>query len=313
MNLASNQSGPTVIGPIAPLPVDSLNATLAPLWAVLIWTGNTLVTKLAAGAIDPGSIAFYRWVLAFLVLTPFLGRTAWQHRAIIGDHWRKLAVLGGLGMAMYQGLAYEAARTTSAVNMGVIVAMMPLLAALLASVLSAESLSTRQIVGAVVSLMGLVVLTTRGQPAALLQGDIHVGDGLMLIAVASNALYGVLLRRWALPLSTWQQLYVQVGFGVLTLLPFWLAGPMSAITTTNAPLILYAGTAASIGAPFFWMTAVKRLGAARASLFMNLLPILVALAAWAFLDEQLHLYHATGAAITLLGIRVGLRQMHVGR
>ena len=60
----------------------------------------------------------------------------------------------------------------------------------------------------------------------------------MLIAVASNALYGVLLRRWALPLSTWQQLYVQIGFGVLELLPFWLTGPMSAITISSAPLIL---------------------------------------------------------------------------
>ena len=95
---------------------------------------------------------------------------------------------------------------------------------------------------------------------------------------------------------------------VLVLLPFWLAGPMSAISFSNAPLILYAGTAASIGAPFFWMTGVKQLGAARASLFMNLLPVLVAVAAWALLDEQLYLYHAVGAATTLLGVAVALRQ-----
>ncbi|MEO7254502.1 MAG: DMT family transporter [Casimicrobium sp.] len=290
-------------------PTVTLSAlSLAPLWAVLIWTGNTLVTKVAAVVIDPASIAFYRWLLAFLVLTPFVGRAVWRQRAVVRRHWAKLAVLGSLGMAMYQGLAYEAARTTSAVNMGVIVAMMPLFSALLASLLSSEALSKRQIVGAIISLFGLIVLTTHGEPLALTNADVHIGDALMLIAVASNALYGVLLRRWALPLSTWQQLYLQIGFGVLVLLPFWLAGPMSAITLGNAPLILYAGTAASIGAPFFWMTGVKQWGAARASLFMNLLPVLVAIAAWTLLDEQLHLFHAVGAATTLLGVAMALRQ-----
>lgn len=305
MNTVTN---PTSTALNAPPTAIVSGLALAPLWAVLIWTGNTLVTKVAAVVIDPASIAFYRWVLAFLVLTPFVGRAAWRQRAVVSRHWAKLAVLGGLGMATYQGLAYEAARTTSAVNMGVIVAMMPLLSALLASLLSSEALSKRQIVGTAISLFGLIVLSTHGQLLALVHADIHIGDGLMLIAVASNALYGVLLRRWALPLSTWQQLYVQIGFGVLVLLPFWLAGPMSAITLGNAPLILYAGTAASIGAPFFWMTGVKQLGAARASLFMNLLPVLVAIAAWALLDEQLHLYHAVGAATTLLGVAVALRQ-----
>ena len=305
MNTVTN---PTSTALNAPPTAIVSGLALAPLWAVLIWTGNTLVTKVAAVVIDPASIAFYRWVLAFLVLTPFVGRAAWRQRAVVSRHWAKLAVLGGLGMATYQGLAYEAARTTSAVNMGVIVAMMPLLSALLASLLSSEALSKRQIVGTAISLFGLIVLSTHGQLLALVHADIHIGDGLMLIAVASNALYGVLLRRWALPLSTWQQLYVQIGFGVLVLLPFWLAGPMSAITPGNAPLILYAGTAASIGAPFFWMTGVQQLGAARASLFMNLLPVLVAIAAWALLDEQLHLYHAVGAATTLLGVAVALRQ-----
>ena len=85
-------------------------------------------------------------------------------------------------------------------------------------------------------------------------------------------------------------------------------GPMSTITLSNVPLILYAGIAASMGAPFFWMTGVKQWGAARASLFMNLLPVLVAIAAWALLDEPLHVYHAVGAATTLLGVAVALRQ-----
>lgn len=279
-----------------------------PLLAVMIWTGNTLVTKLASAAIEPAAITFYRWLLAGLILTPFLLRSVWRQRAIVAAHWPKLAFLGFLGMGMYQGLAYEAAKTTSAINMGVVVALMPLLSTLLASLLAGEALTASRVGGAGLSLLGLVFLSTQGHPAELLNGAAHPGDALMLVAVASNALYGVLLKRWAVPLSTWQQLYVQIGFGALLVLPFWWLAPSSPITAHNIPLILYAGIPASIGAPFFWMSGIKRLGPARASLFMNLLPLFVALAAYTLLAEQLHAYHAVGGLLALAGVWWGQRQ-----
>ncbi|WP_263140896.1 DMT family transporter [Pseudomonas sp. RIT-PI-AD] len=279
---------------------------LAPLGAILIWSGNTLVTKASAAAIDPASIAFYRWFLAWLILTPFLGFAVWRRRALVRAHAPRLAVLGALGMATYQGCAYLAAQTTSAVNMGVLVALMPLLSALLASALAGERLTPLRSTGTLVSLAGLLWLVARGQPERLWSGGMAVGDLWMLVAVGSNALYGVLLKRWASPLSTWQQLYVQIGFGSLALAPFWLAGPMTPIDGTNAPLILYAALPASLGAPFFWMTGIRRLGAARTALFMNLLPPLVAVLAWWLLGEALHGYHAVGGVIVLLGVTLGL-------
>jgi drug/metabolite transporter (DMT)-like permease len=289
-----------------PRPALAGEAALAPMCAVLIWTGNTIVTKTAATAIEPAAITFYRWVLAFLVLTPFLGPAVWRQRQIVWAHAPKLATLGLLGMATYQGLAYEAARTTSAVNMGVMLALGPLTTALLASALAAEPLTWRRIIGALVSLAGLIELTTRGDPLALLRADVHAGDGLMLIAVTANSLYGVLLRRWTMALSTWPQIYAQIGFAILIVTPFWLASSPSPITAGNAPLIVYAGIFASIGAPYFWITGVKRLGAAPASLFLNLLPLFIAAAAWVFLGERLHVYHAIGGAVALAGVALGL-------
>jgi drug/metabolite transporter (DMT)-like permease len=290
-----------------PEPRSAAGFSPYPLLAVLIWTGNTLVTKAAAAAIDPAAIAFYRWLLAGLVLTPFLLRAVWRERAVVTAYWPKLAVLGCLGMALYQGLAYQAAKTTSAINMGLIVALMPLLSTLLAGCLAGERLPATRVGGAVVSLLGLAILVTRGHPGQLAGAVVHPGDALMLLAVASNALYGTLLKRWAIPLSTWRQLYVQIGFGILVLMPFWWLAPPSPISSGNAPLILYAGIAASIGAPFCWMSGIKRLGPARASLFMNLLPVLVALAAWVLLGEQLHAYHAAGGILALAGVWWGQR------
>lgn len=287
---------------------STINFSIYPLLAVLIWTGNTLVTKAAATVIDPAAITFYRWLLAGVVLSPFLLCSVWLQRAIVIANWPKLAFLGLLGMGMYQGLAYQAAKSTSAINMGVVVALMPLMSALLASFFAGEKLTASRMGGAILSLLGLLFLSTKGHPSELLEGATHWGDALMLIAVASNALYGVLLKRWAIPLSTWQQLYVQIGFGILLILPFWLLAPSSPITAQNMPLILYAGIPASIGAPFFWMSGIKKLGPARASLFMNLLPIFVALAASTLLGEQLHVYHAVGGLLALAGVWWGQHQ-----
>ena len=287
---------------------DSADFSFYPLLAVLIWTGNTIVTKMAASAIEPAAMTLYRWLLAGFVLTPFLLRPVWKRRAIIAAHWPKLAFLGFLGMGMYQGLAYEAAKSTSAMNMGVIVALMPLMSATLASFFAGEVLTSSRMLGAALSLLGLVFLSSHGHPTELLNGAAHLGDAIMLLAVASNALYGVLLKRWAVPLSTWQQLYVQIAFGILAILPFWWMAPSSPITFQNLHLVMYAGIAASIAAPFCWISGIKKLGPARTSLYMNLLPIFVALVASTFLGEELHSFHAVGGALALIGVWWGQRK-----
>ncbi|MFB2562617.1 DMT family transporter [Rhizobium sp. IMFF44] len=284
-------------------------AGLAPLLTVLIWSGNTVVTKASAGVISPGSISFYRWLLAFIVLLPFVGRAAWGNRALLREHWLKLAILGALGMVIYQSLAYEAAKTTSAVNMGVMLALMPLLSTFFASLLASEKLTAASIAGGAISLIGLIYLTSQGNPMRLVNGGFHIGDGLMIIAVLANALYGVMLRRWAMPLSMWQQLFWQIGFSTLLLVPVFLMGDISPITTANLPLILYAAIPTSLVAPFCWMIGIHKLGAGRASLLINLLPIVVAALAWALLGEQLHSYHAIGGALALIGVGLGLRKV----
>jgi drug/metabolite transporter (DMT)-like permease len=283
-------------------------AGLAPLLTVLIWSGNTVVTKASAGVISPGSISFYRWLLAFVVLLPFIGRAAWRNRALLREHWLKLAILGALGMVIYQSLAYEAAKTTSAVNMGVMLALMPLLSTFFASLLAGEKLTATSIAGGAISLIGLIYLTSQGDPMRLANGGFHIGDGLMIVAVLSNALYGVMLRRWAMPLPMWQQLFWQIGFSTLLLIPIFLMGDISPITTTNLPLILYAAIPTSLVAPFCWMIGIHKLGASRTSLLINLLPIIVAALAWALLGEQLHSYHAIGGALALIGVGLGLRK-----
>lgn len=278
-----------------------------PLIAVLIWSVNTIVSKLSADSIDPAAISFYRWLLALLVLTPFCLPGVWRHRHTLKAHLGQLLLLGLLGMVLYQSLAYYAAHTVSAVMMGILGATIPLLTILLSLLLLRLAPTRGILLGGLLSFAGLVWLVSAGNPAQLLHQRPGNGELMMLAASTSYALYGVLTKRWAIPLPTWQSLYVQIFFGVLLLLPGFLHAPDVTLNAANVPLVLFAGLFASIIAPFLWILGVQRLGASTTSIFMNLIPVFTALIAVLFLHEQLQLYHWTGGGITLTGVMLAQR------
>ncbi|MCE8033595.1 MAG: DMT family transporter [Halomonas sp.] len=275
---------------------------LPPLGAVLIWSGNMTINQLTVGSIAPSSIAFLRWVLALAILTPFLLPAAWRHRHTIRREWLKLAILGLLGMGLWQGLAYVAAETTSATNMGILAAMVPLLTVLLSALILREAPSLGGTVGGLVALFGVLILLGRGDPLSLLELRVALGDLLMVVAATCYALYGVMLKRWPLDLPPWVLLYAQVVFAVLFLLPPYLMGPMTPVDSQNVWLILYAGIPASIVTTFLWMRAIRQIGASQASIFINLMPLFSALIAMAFLGERIALFHLVGGALVLAGV-----------
>ncbi len=280
---------------------------LFPLLAVLIWSLNAVVSKVSATAIDPAAISFYRWLLALLTLTPFILPGVLRNLKAIKQYWWKLLILGLLGMVLYQSLAYYAAHSVSALFMGILNSLIPLLTVLISLVVLSVVPTVGIALGGILSLAGLIWLVSAGDPAQLLQHGIGHGEIMMFAASASYALYGVLTKRWAIPLPNWQSLYVQILFGVLLLLPNFLLAPNVALNAHNIPLVLFAGIPASIIAPFLWIQGVIRLGANKTSIFMNLSPIFTAIIAILFLHEQLHSYHLIGGGITLVGVILAQR------
>ncbi|MEA1064053.1 DMT family transporter [Erwinia sp. HR93] len=280
---------------------------LFPLFAVLIWSINAIVTKLSAGAIDPAAISFYRWFIALVVLTPFVLPGVWKNRHLVRRQWWKLLILGLLGMVMYQSLAYYAAHSVSALFIGILNALIPLLTVILSVFILRLAPTIGIILGTVLSFSGLIWLISQGHPQQLLHHGLGRGELMMFIASASYALYGVLTKRWAIDLPGWQSLYVQIFLSVLLLTPNFISTPDIALNPGNIPLILFAGIPASIIAPFLWINGVMRLGASIASIFMNLTPIFTAIIAVLFLHEQLHSYHYIGGGITLLGVLMAQR------
>lgn len=280
---------------------------LFPLFAVLIWSINAVVSKMSATAIDPAAISFYRWLLALLVLAPFALPGVWRHRQQVKQNGWKLLVLGLLGMVLYQSLAYYAAHSVSALFMGILNALIPLLTVLLSLLLLRLAPTVGILLGSLLSFCGLVWLVSKGNPAQLLSHGLGKGELMMFAASGSYALYGVLTKRWALPLPNWQSLWVQILFGVLLLTPEFLLAPDVSLNAQNIPLVLFAGIPASVIAPFLWIQGVARLGASTTSIFMNLVPIFTAIIAVLFLHEQLHAYHYIGGGITIAGVALAQR------
>jgi drug/metabolite transporter (DMT)-like permease len=277
---------------------------LLPILATLIWAASTVVNRLSVGVIDPAAISFYRWLVALLVLSPVVLPRVWRLRRTLRPYLPKLLLLGLLGMSLYQSLAYFAAHTVSATSMGLILATLPLLTVLLAfPVLNARPTPTL-LVGAAVSFAGLAWLLAAGDLRSLWQHGVGQGEWMMLLASLSYALYCVLVKRWQIPLPTWESLYVQIVFGTLLLIPPFLLAPSVALTARNIPLVLFAGLFASALAPGLWMRGLQSLGPEKTAVLMNLVPLFTAVLAITLLGETLHPYHAVGGGLILLGIGV---------
>lgn len=277
-------------------------ALALPLLAVLIWSLNITVTRYVVDYISPVSISFYRWLVAFLVLTPFMSAKVWRERQLVVQHWKQLAVLAAFGMVLYQGLGYTAAHYTTATNMGIINAFIPIFTIFVSMLMLKDIPNRFAVVGSLLSFMGLLYVMAQGNLLNLVQSGGHLGDVMMVLAVFFYAFYGVFLKKWQLKIPLMISLYVQIIFALLYHLPFVLWLGLDAINPQNVGSVLYAGIFPSLIAPFVWMLAVQMIGPNRTSIFMNLMPVFTAIIANIWLAEAWTVYHSLGGVIILLGI-----------
>ncbi len=275
---------------------------LFPLLAAIIWGGNTIITKLCAESLSPIEISFYRWTLAVIVLTPFALRDVLKNMQLTKGVVGKLIVLGMLGGVIFQTIAYYAAHFTSATNMGIIQALVPLVALILAMLLLRHKTNAAALLGLTISIFGVIVVVSKGDLGLLIQQGLNKGDGLMLIGVLAFSLYSLLLNKWKLTVPLIQSAYIQAIVATVALLPLYAFGAHHELTAMDGFYITFAGLGASIMAPLLWMTGVARLGAARVSLFFNLVPVVTALLATVFLTESITSSVLLGGALAILGV-----------
>lgn len=273
-----------------------------PLITVFIWGGNAVVNKLAATAIEPSAMSFYRWFLAIVVLTPFCLPKVITNWSIIRPNLAKLSFLAMLGMVLNQSLSYYAGLTTTASNMALISSLVPLLAIFMSVPILSKPISPLSIVGGVIALTGLAFMLGEGDIGFFLHQDITPGDGIMVIAALCYAAYCVLLKRWKMPFSNWTMVYMQGALALIMLTPLWLTSTELLPSQDALPLIAYAGLAASIIAPWMWVKSIDLIGADSSAMFMNVMPVVAITLAAYMLGESIHSYHVIGGLLVCSGV-----------
>ena len=245
------------------------------------------------------------------MLAPFALPALRGKGALIRRHAGILLLLALLGVTLFQSLVYLGLRSTTAVNAVLINSSMPMFMLLCSWLIERERASPRQIAGMLISLLGILVILSRGSPAALLEFRVQAGDGWILLAMPVWGVYSVLLKRRPAALGGVDFLFVLSVLGLLILLPVFvvqaLRAPLHAPTLPQALGILYMGVAASVVAFICWNKGVSVVGANAAGFTIHLLPAFGTLLAILFLGETFSLYHAAGIATILAGVVIATR------
>jgi drug/metabolite transporter (DMT)-like permease len=280
--------------------------------ANLFWAGNWVLGRALRDAFDPVSLNFWRWVIAVVVLAPFALPGLAAKRAVIRRHAGILALLALLSVSVFQSLVYLGLESTTAVNAVLINCAGPLFILLCAWLLEGERATLRQLVGILVSVAGILVILSRGEPAVLLQLRFHSGDAWIVLAIAIWGVYSVLLKRRPAELGGVHFLFVLSVAGVLFLAPAFvlqiLHSPPRVPSASEAAAVVYMGLAASVGAFLLWNRGVAVVGPNAAGFTLYLLPTFGTLLAIAFLGETFGAFHAVGIATIVAGVILATRR-----
>jgi drug/metabolite transporter (DMT)-like permease len=276
--------------------------------ASLFWSGNFIAGRALRGLIDPLTLNFSRWVLALVLMGPFVWRDVVTSMPVLRREWRLVLALGATGIAAFHTLVYFALQRTTATNALLILALAPVATVIGAAVLRSEPLARIQFFGALLSLVGAALVITRGKlPTST--GAFNAGDLLMVVAVAVWAAYSLLLRRRPADLSQAVTLSASIVASLVLLAPFLLLfapTPLAIVSSRRVLLcITYVALFASALGFLFWSHGVSQLGPARASQFVQLMPLFGVALSYLMLGETLTLTQIGGAMLVMSGIAIG--------
>ena len=273
----------------------------------LFWGGNSVAGKLAVGHVSPMVLTTFRWIIALLIILVLMAPQVKRDWPVIRKHWLQLLLYGVFGFTTFNALLYTALGYTSAINAVIEQAGIPMLIFVFNFVLFRIQASIAQVVGFTVTLIGVLVTAAHGEFSALAELEFNFGDALMLLACIVYAAYTVSLR-WK-PDLHWQSFIAAPAFGALmSAIPlfFWELSRGTAILpdTTGWIIVLYAGIFPSLLSQVLYVRGVEMIGANRAGLFINAIPVFGTLLSVLMIGETLHSFHIVALLLVLGGIAI---------
>ncbi len=275
----------------------------AALLSMFFWSFSFVWFKIAYLAYQPMTVILLRLIMATALLFAFAKLTG-KLQPVKKSDWKTLVMLAFFEPFLYfVGESYGLMYISSTVA-AVIVATIPLITPFAAWYFFKEKLSGANIAGLLVSFVGvcMVVFTKSFGFAAS-----PLGIALEFLAVLSTIGFAVLLKRLTASYNTFTILTYQNLFGVIMFFPFWLVFESGDLADAGFhPEAFYAiiklAVFASAIAFIFFTYAVKNIGVNRTNVFINLIPVFVAVLAFFILGDRLSLQNMIGIGVTIAGL-----------
>ncbi|ADU61359.1 MAG: DMT family transporter [Pseudodesulfovibrio sp.] len=285
--------------------------SLTYVYAVLIismalWGGTWVAGRVLAQSIHPMSAAFLRFVLASAMLVAMCCRADGHLPRLRRDQILPVLFLGATGVFIYSYFFFTGLQTIPAGRAALIVACIPVCISIISALFYKERFGPVRIVGALLSLVGVSVVIADGNPLALLSGGVSRGDFMILGCVASWTAYslgGRVAMKSLSPLTavTWSCL-----FGTLMLLvPAVAGGLVGDVIKARAVdwvCLGFLGILATGLAYFWYYQAIAVIGASRAGIFINTVPVFAVIMGALILGEPIHLSLLVGGCMVVSGV-----------
>ena len=267
---------------------------------------NLIIARGATESIPPISLAFWRWLFCFIILLPFTFNYLKKNFILYKEEIPRLFTLGFFACGICGAFPFIAGKTTTIVNMGIIYSSSPIFIILISYFFFNEKINTNQFFGALISLIGVIVIIIKADITLLVDLNFTSGDLWMLGASIGWALYTIFLFHWKSKLPLLERFVLISLFGAISLLPFFFVENIFFLKTRYDPnflfWVLFAALSPSIIAFLLFNYVNKQLGASVTGSVLYLYTVYGALYGFLFFNENLELYHLIGSLMVFIGI-----------
>jgi drug/metabolite transporter (DMT)-like permease len=279
--------------------------------APLCWAGNHIMGRAIAGEVPPGGLSVLRWLLAALILLPFATGHLRRDWAALGRKPWTVALLAVAGGGIFGMLQFIALQHTVAFNAAVFNSTVPAFIIVAGGVIFRDPVRLLQVLGILISLLGVLSIVAKGDPQILFALQFNGGDVLLVANMALFAVYSACLRLR--PQMHWMTFTIALSVvACLTSLPLAvlevLDGDIMKPDVLTLSAVLYAGVCTSAIAYACWARGVEIIGAARAGVFLHLVPVYGAVLSTLILNEAIGPHHIIGLGLILTGVFLASRR-----
>lgn len=277
--------------------------------ATFIWSWNFIVARGIYHAIPPVSLAFFRWFTATIIILPFAWTSLRKEWQFVKKSWLYFIVAAATGVSLFNTFVYIGAQYTSAINLALIgTTTSPIMSVILARIFLKEKINGAKLIGITICLTGIIYLLSKGSFHNLLHFHFTKGDIWVLFAALAFSIYNTMVKKKPSTVSPISFLFIVFGVGTLLLFPFYIVEQSTTAAIhwniNNLLIILYLGAGASAICFWIWNISIRNLGAGRAALFGNLIPVFSTIEAVVFLHEKITYTHVLSFLLVIMGLLI---------